>query len=111
MKYQARVIILVSALALIAGAFAYGYHKGSVAEIRKIENERVKIQKKLFDLSDIVRKQAGELRRLQREKEDLVNALEDEATKAPGSDAGGVATTGGLQRLERRWGPDPRAAN
>lgn len=111
MKYQAQVIVLVSALAFMAGAFAYGYHKGSTAEIKKIEQQRVQTQEELFDLADTVREQTEELRRLQREKEDLINALEDEATEAPGSDAGGVATTGGLQRLERRWSSDTRAAN
>jgi septal ring factor EnvC (AmiA/AmiB activator) len=110
-KYQLQLIILVSALALMAGAFAYGYHKGSVAEIQKIADKTAETQEELFDLADTVRLQADKLRQLQREKEDLVNALEQEALVAEGSESSGVATTGGLQRLERRWGPSPRSAD
>lgn len=108
---KTQIIAVIAGLALMGGAFAYGYHKGSLAELQKIAEKTAETQEELFDLADTVREQTEELRRLQREKEDLINALEEEATVAPGSDNPGVATTGGLQRLERRWGPSPRATD
>ena len=95
----------------MGGAFAYGYHKGSLAELQKIAEKTAETQEELFDLADTVRQQTEELRRLQREKEELIDVLEEEATVAPGSNNPGVATTGGLQRLERRWGPSPGTSN
>lgn len=95
----------------MSGAFAYGYHKGSLAELQKIAEKAAETQEELFDLADTVRQQTEELRRLQREKEELIDALEEEATVAPGSDNPGVTATGGLQRLERRWGPSSGASN
>ena len=95
----------------MGGAFAYGYHKGSLAELQKIAEKTAETQEELFDLADTVRQQTEELRRLQREKEELIDVLEEEATVAPGSDNPGVSTTGGLQRLERRWGPSPGTSN
>lgn len=95
----------------MGGAFAYGYYKGSLAELQKIAEKTAETQEELFDLADTVRQQTEELRRFQREKEELIDALEEEATVAPGSDNPGITTTGGLQRLERRWGPSPGASN
>lgn len=108
---KTQIIAAIAGLALLGGAFAYGYHKGSLAELQKIADKTAQTQEELFDLADTVREQTEELRRLQREKEDLINALEEEATEAPGSANPGVATTGGLQRLEQRWGPSPRTTD
>lgn len=104
---KTELIMAVAGLALMGGAFAYGYHKGSVNEIQKIADKAAETQEELFDLNEVIRIQTQALRQAQRDKEELINALEQEATSAPGSDAPGVATTGGLQRLERRWGPNP----
>ncbi|MCA1806889.1 MAG: hypothetical protein LC687_03365 [Actinobacteria bacterium] len=104
------IIAGVAALAVIGGAFAFGYYRGSVAEIRKIEQARAITQEELFDLADTVREQNEELRRIQLEKQELINALEEQATTAEGADNPGVGSTGGLRRLERRWGPNPGTA-
>ncbi len=108
---KTELITGIAALAFIGGAFAYGYHKGSVAEIQKIADKTAETQEELFDLADTVREQTEELRRLQREKEDLVNELEEQAIVAPGSSNPGIGSTGGLQRLEQRWGPSPRVTD
>lgn len=108
---KTQIIAAITGLALMGGAFAYGYHKGSLAELQKIADKTAETQEKLFDLADTVREQTEELRRLQSEKKDLINALEEEATVVAGSDNPGVATTGGLQRLERRWGPSPETTD
>jgi hypothetical protein len=104
LKYKSNAIMIFVAFMLLSGTFAYGYHKGSISEIIKITKKTKERQEKLFDLTDIVRMQTDELRRLNREKEDLVNELERKALSAKGSNNSGVGTTGGLLRLEHRWG-------
>jgi hypothetical protein len=111
MKQYLNVVLIVGGLALLGGTFAYGYYKGSVNEIQKIADRTAEKQQELLDLEDVVRMQTEALRQVQREKEDLINALEKEATVAPGSNNPGIATTGGMQRLERRWGPSPETSD
>lgn len=96
--------MVIGFLALMGGVFAYGYHKGSLNQISKFEAQRVKTQEKLFDLGEEVVKKNAELRRLQKEKEDLINELETSARDAIGADNPGVGANGGLRRLEQRWG-------
>lgn len=105
MKYKMQIIMLVSALAMLAGAFAYGFHKGSLNELAKVEAERVKTQEELFDLAEDLSVKTAELLRLRTEREGLINELEQAANQAVGANNPGVAANGGLQRLERRWGP------
>jgi hypothetical protein len=104
---QREIIILVATLSLLGGAFAYGYHKGTVNQIEKFEDDRQELQNDLLDLNETLSVKNAEILRLNREKEGLINELENQALTAEGSSAPGVATTGGLQRLERRWGPTP----
>lgn len=111
MKSYIYIAGFVGGLALLGGAFTYGYFKGSAAELLKIAEKTAETQQELFDLGVDVREKTEELRRLQKEKEDLIHALEQEAIEAPGASKPGVAATGGLQRLERRWGPSPRTAD
>lgn len=105
MKYQMQMIALVSALTLVVGAFAYGFYRGSINELAKIQEDRNRSQQELFDLADELSERAAEVLRLQREREGLINDLEQQALQAEGSSAPGVAATGGLQRLEQRWDP------
>ncbi|UAT28915.1 hypothetical protein PP753_gp43 [Dinoroseobacter phage vB_DshP-R7L] len=102
---QREIIILVATLSLLGGAFAYGYHKGTVNQIEKFEEDRQELQNDLLDLNETLSVKNAEILRLNREKEGLINELENQALTAEGSSAPGIATTGGLQRLERRWGP------
>lgn len=98
------LIMGLTALALLGGAFAYGYHKGAVNQIEKFEADRVKLQTEILDLNKDLSERSAEIVRLQREREGLINELENEAITAPGSSNPGVAATGGLRRLEERWG-------
>lgn len=111
MKTYIYLAATLGGLALLGGAFAYGYSKGSAAELSKIAKKTAETQQELFDLADTVREQTDELRRLQQEKMELINGLEQEAVSAVGANAPGVSSTGGLQRLERRWGPSPRSTD
>lgn len=104
---QRNLIILVATVALLGAAFAYGYHKGTVNQIAKFEEDRQELQDELLDLNESLSVKNAEILRLNREREGLINELETQAINAEGSSAPGVATTGGLQRLERRWGPSP----
>lgn len=107
MKYQLQIAAFLACLALLGGAFAYGYHKGTVAQIEKFEADRQQLQTDLLDLSDDIRAKNAEILRLNAEKEGLINDLENQAYTAEGSSAPGVSSTGGLLRLEQRWGPSP----
>jgi len=98
------IIILIIALSIVGGAFGYGIHKGTVWEKARNEEKRQELQQEIFDLTDNLSLKNAEILRLNREKEDLINDLEQQALQAPGSDNPGVGSTGGLQRLERRWG-------
>ena len=97
--------IYAALTALLLGSFAYGYHKGSVNEIAKHEKARLALQEEIFDLADNISVKNMEILRLQHEQQELIYDLEIEATNAEGSDSLGVTANGGLQRLERRWGP------
>ena len=102
---QRQLIVLAASVALLGAAFAYGYHKGTVNQIEKYEEDRQELQNELFDLNESLSVRNAEILRLNREKEGLINELENQAITAEGSAGPGVGTTGGLQRLERRWGP------
>ncbi|CBW47067.1 hypothetical protein [Roseovarius Plymouth podovirus 1] len=104
---QREIIILVATLSLLGGAFAYGYHKGTVNQIEQFEEDRQELQNDLLDLNETLSVKNAEILRLNREKEGLINELENQALTAEGSSGPGIATTGGLQRLEQRWGPSP----
>lgn len=98
-------------LLLLGGAFAFGYHKGTVNQIAKFESDRQELQNEILDLNLTLQERAEELRRLRTEKEDLINELENAALDAEGADAPGIAATGGLQRLEKRWGSGSTTPN
>lgn len=102
---QRDIIMFVATLSLLGGAFAFGFHKGTVNQIEKFAEEKQQLQTDILDLEADITVKAAEIARLNSEKEGLINELEQAALNAEGSSAPGVATTGGLQRLERRWGP------
>ena len=104
---QKYLIILVSIFALTGGAFVYGYTKGTTNEIKKAVEAKQALQEELLDLNDDLMAKNAEILRLTREREGLIDELENQAITADGSSAPGIATTGGLQRLERRWGSSP----
>lgn len=105
------LIILAITVAVLGAAFGFGVHKGTVWQVQKFEADRQALQDEILDLNLTLNERAAELLRLQQEKEELINDLENQALTAEGSDGPGVATTGGLQRLERRWGPSPTSSN
>jgi len=107
---QRNLLVLGITVALLGGAFAYGYHKGTVNQLAKIEEARQELQNDLLDLSENLTLKNAEILRLNKEKEGLIYDLENQALNAEGSSGPGVATTGGLQRLNSRWGPSPRAS-
>lgn len=107
MRFQRELIILAVALSLMGGAFAYGIHKGTIWEKTRTEEKRQELQEEILDLNEDLSVKNAEILRLNREREDLINDLEQQAIQAPGSDNPGVGSTGGLQRLERRWGESP----
>lgn len=84
--------------------FGFGFHKGSIYQIQKNEAARIALQEELFDLSDDIRVKNSEILEMQQRQRELSHALETEALETPGSNSPGIAATGGLQRLERRWG-------
>jgi len=95
----------IAALLLLAGGlFGFGFIQGQERQIRKFEAARLELQQEVFDLADELSEKNFEILRLNQEKQELIHALENEALEAPGSDAPGISSTGGLQRLERRWG-------
>ncbi|ACL81417.1 hypothetical protein [Sulfitobacter phage EE36phi1] len=49
---QRNLIILAATVALLGGAFAYGYHKGTVNQIEKYEEDRLELQNELLDLNE-----------------------------------------------------------
>lgn len=100
---QRNLIILGVTLAVLVAAFGYGYHKGRINQIEQYQEERQALQEELLDLNQDLQVKNAENLRLNREKQELINELENEAVTAEGSDGPGVGTTGGLQRLERRW--------
>ncbi len=89
---------------IVASAFGFGYHKGTVNQVEKFEADRQQLQTDLLQLSDDLSAKNAEILRLSKEREELVNDLETQAYEAEGSSGPGVGSTGGLQRLEQRWG-------
>lgn len=104
---QRQLIMLGVTVAILLAAFAYGYHKGTVNQLEKFEAQKQDLQNDLLDLNETLSVKNAEILRLNREKEGLINDLESQATSAEGADAPGISSTGGLQRLERRWGKSP----
>lgn len=104
---QRDLIALGISLAMIGGAFAYGVHKGTVWQIEKFQDKKVELQNEILDLNADLQLKNAEILRLNRLREELVNELETQALKADGAGNPGVAATGGLQRLERRWSESP----
>jgi hypothetical protein len=103
MKYQLQIIMLLSAFVFLIGVFSYGYYKGSLNELSKIEKERLNTQEQLFDLAEDLSLKTSKLIRLNNENKGLIHELEQSAIKAKGSNNPGISTIGGLQRLKRRW--------
>lgn len=101
---QRELIALGLSLALMGGAFAYGYHKGTVSQIQKFEADRQELQDEILDLNEDLSVKNAENLQLLKDKEELAYELENEALNAAGSSNPGVGSTGGLQRLESRWG-------
>lgn len=101
---QKYAYMLLASLALAGGAYFYGVGVGTDNEKARQEELRKETQIELDDLSETIADQALELERLKTERLTLVQQLENEAVSAPGAQSPGVATTGGLQRLEQRWG-------
>lgn len=104
---QRQLIMLGVTVAFLGAAFAYGYHKGTVNQIRKAEEARIELQEKLLDLNEVLNIKNAMILRLNREREGLIHDLENQAITAKGAAAPGVSNTGGLQRLEQRWGSSP----
>jgi len=101
------LIALGISLTMIGGAFAFGVHKGTVWQVAKNLEAKRKLQDEILDLNVNLNQKNAEILRLNREKEGLINDLEQQALAAEGADNPGVATTGGLRRLERRWSESP----
>lgn len=104
---QRELLVFSISLAMIGGAFAYGVHKGTVWQIEKYQKEKVFLQNEILDLNADLQLMNAEMLRLNRLREELINELETQALEADGASNPGVAATGGLQRLERRWGESP----
>lgn len=101
---QKYAYMLLVSLALAGGAYFYGVGVGTDNEKARQEEARKATQEELDDLSETIATQALELERLKSERLSLVQQLENEAISAPGADSPGIAATGGLRRLEQRWG-------
>ena len=86
-------------LSIITGTFFFGFSHGKKYAYAKTEQARLETQDELFDLGEVVAKQAAKLETLKTEKEDLVYELETLAT----NDNPGVGPDG-VFRLQRRWG-------
>ncbi len=84
--------------------FGFGFKTGTDRQLAKQEVIRLELQEDLFDLADDISVKNAEILALQQKQEELAHELETEAYQAEGSSAPGISTTGGLQRLERRWG-------
>jgi len=111
MKFQRELIILAVALSLMGGAFAYGIQKGTIWEKARTEAKRQELQEEILDLNEDLNVKNAEILQLNREREDLINELEQQALEAEGAVNPGVGATGGLRRLERRWGKSPTASD
>jgi len=98
-------ILIVASLAMSGASFFVGKWRGYDAGVKHERAEqdkaRAKTQVELDRLGEKIAQQAGELLALQREREELVLSLEEEARAA--GDRPGIGS-GGVQRLKRRWG-------
>ncbi len=106
---QKQIIIFITTLSLLGGAFGYGYYKGTVSQIEKFAAEKQKLQEEVVDLESDLNVKAAQIQTLQIEREGLIDGLEQAAINANGASAGGISTTGGLRRLERRWSKDSKS--
>ena len=99
--------IAAASLAMSGASFYVGKWRGydaGVSHEQAVQSaNRAQTQQALDRLGEKVAQQAGALLALQRERESLVQSLEDDARAAPGAQRDGVGA-GGLQRLEQRWG-------
>lgn len=91
------VIVLVG-----AGLWVSGRSSGFEACRADVEFARMETQKRLFDLSNTISRQAADLEIARLEQEELANALEDAARNDPDNRRLGVGPDG-LRRIERRW--------
>lgn len=94
--------IAVILAALVTGVAWYSYSAGVDAERARNDEARQEAQQELFSLGETLSRKAAELEALQTERQDLAQALEDEALQSPGASNAGVGADG-LLRLERRW--------
>ena len=81
-----------------------GHGRGVDAAEARADAARAALQVEVNGLGEKNAQLAGALLALQRERDALGQALENEARDAVGADRPGIADTGGLQRLQRRWG-------
>ena len=107
LKMIPKPYLIAALLVSLAGSYGYGFHKGTVNQIKKQEAAKAALQQDVFDLTNTLSVKNAEILALAKEREELINGLEEEAINAVGSDAPGVGSTGGLQRLERRWDRNP----
>lgn len=108
---QKYLIIFGLAALSFGSVFTLGYYKGSAVQIEKYQTKEKEIQNELLDLNEVLQVRNAEILRLQQEREVFVNELENQAILAEGANAPGVGTTGGLQRLERRWSSSTTSSN
>lgn len=101
---QKYAYMLLVFLALVGGAYFYGISVGTNKEKARLEKLQKETQLELNNLSETIADQALELELLKSERLSLVQQLENEAVSASGAQSPGIATTGGLRRLEQRWG-------
>jgi len=85
-------------LSIITGTFFFGFSHGKKYAYAKTEQARLETQDELFDLGEVVAKQAAKLETLKTEKEELNYELETLAA----NDSPGIGPDG-MRRLERRW--------
>lgn len=95
--------MLLAFLVLLGGSFSYGWVKGSAFEYEKFEKDRLALQQDAFDLADEINLKNAEILVLQQKQKELAHELEQEALSAEGANTPGIAATGGLRRLEKRW--------
>lgn len=107
MIWKPNLTVLGLSLVIIGGAFAFGYYVGESKEIQRALEAKQALQEEILDLSLDLDEKNAEILRLSREREGLINELENQAVEADGSGNPGVGSTGGLQRLEQRWGSSP----
>ena len=88
------------------GIWSRGYHAGVAAEILRQGEERQDRQQELFHLADQLFQREAELETFRHAQTIHAQALEEAARADPNNVRPGISS-GGLQRLERRWGSAP----